>query len=89
MNSNIQLIQSEIENALGLKINISNKKNNSGKITIKIIKDLDQFEMISNYLEVVASLQIDNNKFFINKSFLINELVLINFSASPLSGDIL
>ena len=50
VDSNIQLIQSEIENALGLKINISNKKNNSGKITIEY-KDLDQFEMISKLLK--------------------------------------
>jgi len=50
VDSNIQLIQNEIENALGLKININNKKNNSGKITIEY-KDLDQFEMISKLLK--------------------------------------
>ena len=33
----------------GLKVNILNKKNNSGKVTIEY-KDLDQFELISDLL---------------------------------------
>ena len=37
------------EKVLGLKVNINNKKNNSGKITIEY-KDLEQFELISNLL---------------------------------------
>ena len=41
--------QERIEKILGLKVNILNKKNNSGKITIQY-KDLDQFELISNLL---------------------------------------
>ena len=41
--------QERIEKILGLKVNILNKKNNSGKITIEY-KDLDQFELISIYL---------------------------------------
>ena len=41
--------QERIEKILGLKINIINKKNNSGKITIEY-KNLDQFELISNLL---------------------------------------
>ena len=38
-----------MEKKLGLKINILNKKNNSGKITIEY-KDLEQFELVSNLL---------------------------------------
>ena len=41
--------QERIEKALGLKINIVNKKNNSGKIIIEY-KDLDQFELVSDLL---------------------------------------
>ena len=46
---NIMKAQERIEKALGLKINIVNKKNNSGKIIIKY-KDLDQFELVSDLL---------------------------------------
>ena len=41
--------QERIERILGLKVNIINKKNNSGKITIEY-KNLDQFEQISELL---------------------------------------
>ena len=47
--ANIIRAQERIEKALGLKINISNKKNNSGKIIIEY-KDLDQFELVSDLL---------------------------------------
>mgnify|MGYP001365990336 CR=1 FL=1 len=47
--SNILKAQERIEKILGLKVYISNKKNNSGKITIEY-KDLEQFELISNLL---------------------------------------
>ena len=47
--TNILKAQDKIEKILGLKVNISNKKNNSGRITIEY-KDLDQFELISNLL---------------------------------------
>ena len=47
--ANIIKAQERIEKILGLKVNINNKKNNSGKITIEY-KDLDQFELISNLL---------------------------------------
>ena len=43
------LAQAKIEKILGLKVNINNKKNNSGKIVIEY-KDLDQFELISDLL---------------------------------------
>ena len=46
---NIIKAQERIEKALGLKINIVNKKNNSGKIIIEY-KDLDQFELVSDLL---------------------------------------
>ena len=46
---NILKVQEHIEQVLGLKINIINKKNNSGKITIKY-EDLEQFQLISNLL---------------------------------------
>jgi len=41
--------QDRIEKTLGLKVNIANKKNNSGKVTIEY-KNLDQFELISGLL---------------------------------------
>ena len=41
--------QERIERTLGLKVNIVNKKNNSGKVTIEY-KNLDQFELISDLL---------------------------------------
>ena len=47
--SNLIKIQERIEKALGLKVSILNKKNNSGKVTIEY-KDLDQFELISELL---------------------------------------
>ena len=46
---NILKAQERIEKILGLKINITNKKDNSGKITIEY-KDLDQFDFVSNLL---------------------------------------
>ena len=46
---NILKIQERIEKILGLKVNIINKKNNSGKIYIEY-KDLDQFDLIKNLL---------------------------------------
>ena len=46
---NITFVRNEIESKLGLNVEISNKKNNSGKITIKY-KSLDQFELISKKL---------------------------------------
>ena len=48
-NINILKTQERIEKILGLKVNITNKRNNSGKITIQY-KDLDQFELISDLL---------------------------------------
>ena len=49
IDSNILKTQERIERILGLKVNILNKKNNSGKVTIKY-KDLEQFELISDLL---------------------------------------
>ena len=46
---NILKVQEKIQKILGLKININNKKNNSGKIIIEY-NDLDQFELISDLL---------------------------------------
>ena len=46
---NILKIQDRIEKILGLKVNIVNKKNNSGKVSIEY-KNLDQFELISDLL---------------------------------------
>ena len=50
IDTNILKTQERIERILGLKVNISNKKNNSGKITIEY-KDLEQFEYISKLLK--------------------------------------
>ena len=47
--SNIIKVQENIEKILGLKVNILNKKNNSGKITIEY-KDLEQFDLIKDLL---------------------------------------
>ena len=47
--TNILKAQERIENILGLKVKIFNKKNNSGKITIEY-KNLDQFELVSDLL---------------------------------------
>ena len=46
---NITFARNEIESKLGLSVEILNKKNNSGKITIKY-KSLDQFELVSKKL---------------------------------------
>ena len=42
--------QRDIERSLGLKVNIQNKNNNSGKITIEY-KNLDQLELVSKLLK--------------------------------------
>ncbi len=47
--ANIIKAQEKIEKILGLKVDIINKKNNSGKLTI-FYKDLEQFELISSLL---------------------------------------
>ena len=49
IDANIIKAQEKIEKILGLKVNILNKKNNSGKVIIEY-KDLDQFELISELL---------------------------------------
>ena len=49
IDTNVLKTQERIEKILGLKVNIINKKNNSGKITIKY-KDLDQFQLVSDLL---------------------------------------
>ena len=48
--SNILDSQKNLEDILGLKVTISNKKNNSGKVSIEY-KNLDQFEMIEKLLK--------------------------------------
>ena len=48
--SNIEAERKNIEEKLGLKVTIYNKKNNSGKITISY-KDLSQFELVSALLK--------------------------------------
>ena len=50
VDANILSEQNKIEKNLGLSVNIQNKKNNSGKITI-LYKNLEQFELISNLLK--------------------------------------
>ena len=47
--ADILKVQNRIEKILGLKVNIVNKKNNSGKVTIEY-KNLDQFELLSDLL---------------------------------------
>ena len=50
IDSNILEEQNKIQDFLGLKVNILNKKNNTGKIIIEY-KNLDQFELISKLLK--------------------------------------
>ena len=47
--ANILKAQEKIEKVLGLKVNILNKKNNSGRVIIEY-KDLEQFELVSDLL---------------------------------------
>ena len=49
IDTNILKTQERLQKILGLKVNIINIKNNSGKITIEY-KDLEQFELISELL---------------------------------------
>ena len=49
VDTNILKAQQRIEKILGLKVNIINKKNNSGKLVIEY-KDLEQFDFVSNLL---------------------------------------
>jgi ParB family chromosome partitioning protein len=49
IDANILKVQERIEKILGLKINVINKKNNSGRIVIQY-KDLEQFELVSDLL---------------------------------------
>ena len=50
LDANILSEQKKLEETLGLKVSIANKKNNSGKITIEY-KTLEQFQLISNLLK--------------------------------------
>ena len=47
---NIFEVQRELERVLGYRIQIVNKKNNSGKLVVEY-KNLDQLEYISNLLK--------------------------------------
>ena len=49
IDANILKTQERLEKILGLKVNILNKKNNSGKVSIEY-KDLEQFKLISDLL---------------------------------------
>jgi ParB family chromosome partitioning protein len=49
IDSNIEEVQNLIESNLGLKVNITNRKNNSGKIVVEY-KNIDQFELVSKLL---------------------------------------
>ena len=49
VDTNILKAQEKIEKILGLRVNILNKKNNSGKVIIEY-KDLEQFDLISDLL---------------------------------------
>ena len=49
IDTNILKVQERIQMSLGLKVNILNKKNNSGKVIIEY-KDLEQFDLLYNLL---------------------------------------
>ena len=44
------LISRELERKIGLKVIITNKKNNSGKVSIEY-KNLEQFDLITNLIK--------------------------------------
>ena len=48
--ANTLLVQKELEESLGLKVNITNKKNNSGRIIVEY-RNLEQFEFVSSLLK--------------------------------------
>ena len=50
VDANVLEEQRQMEENLGMKVDIFNKKNNSGKLTISY-KDLEQFEFISKLLK--------------------------------------
>ena len=50
IDSNILSAQKQIEESIGLKVNILNKKNNTGRIIIEY-KNLDQFDLVSSLLK--------------------------------------
>ena len=47
---NVFDIQRELERKIGLKVIITNKKNNSGKVSIEY-KNLEQFDLITNLIK--------------------------------------
>lgn len=49
VDANIESIEKKLEEHLGLKVTINNKKNNSGKVTVEY-KDLSQFDMLNRLL---------------------------------------
>ena len=50
VDADVENIKNQLESVLGLKVNILNKKNNSGKIVIEY-KSLEQFDLISKLLK--------------------------------------
>ncbi len=50
VDSNVLLVQKQIEESLGLKTKVVTKKHNSGKVIIEF-NDLDQFEMLTKLLK--------------------------------------
>ena len=50
VDADVENIKNQLEDVLGLKVNILNKKNNSGKIVIEY-KSLEQFDLISKLLK--------------------------------------
>tara|TARA_B100000963_G_C22634789_1_gene676984 strand:- start:3632 stop:4489 length:858 start_codon:yes stop_codon:yes gene_type:complete len=50
IDSNIISVQNQIQDNLGLNVNIQNKKDNSGKVIVEY-KNLEQFDLISNLLK--------------------------------------
>ncbi len=50
IDANVENIKNQLEDVLGLKVNIVNKKNNSGKVVIEY-SNLEQFDLISKLLK--------------------------------------
>ena len=68
-----------MEENLGMRVDIVNK-NNSGRLTINY-KNLEQFELISNFLSSVSQITNINNQFF-NMIFLSSNVLDLIFSST-------
>ena len=55
VDANVLEEQRQMEENLGMKVDIINKKNNSGRLTISY-KNLEQFELMPNFLSRISNI---------------------------------